>query len=123
MLYLFISFLFPPWKLPKNNLFAVSIVWAFSECHILGIILYVASLFLFFYFCPFRATLAAFGGSQARGQIGAVAASPHHSYSNTDLSHVCDLYCSSRQHHILNPLREPRGWTRVLIDTSQVHYH
>ena len=30
-----------------------------------------------------RATLAAYGGSQARGRIGAVAASLHHSHSNS----------------------------------------
>ena len=37
--------------------------------------------FLFYYyffrvFCPFRATPVAYGGSQARGLIGAVAAKP-----------------------------------------------
>ena len=35
-----------------------------------------------FVFPLFRATLTACGGSQARGQIGAVAASLHHSHSN-----------------------------------------
>ena len=35
------------------------------------------------YFCLFRATLAAHGGSQARGWIGAIAASIHHGHSNT----------------------------------------
>ena len=39
-----------------------------------------------------------------------------------DLSHVCDLYCSSRQHWILNPLCMPGDWTCVLIDTSWVCY-
>ena len=34
----------------------------------------------------FRATLTAYGGSQARGQVGAVAASVHHSHGNT--SHI-----------------------------------
>ena len=32
--------------------------------------------------CFFRPTLAAHGSSQARGQIGATAASLHHSHSN-----------------------------------------
>ena len=32
--------------------------------------------------CVFRATAVAHGGSQARGLIGAVAASLHHSHSN-----------------------------------------
>ena len=39
-----------------------------------------------------------------------------------DLSHVCDLYHSSRQRWILNPLSETRDQTHVLMDTSQVHY-
>ena len=38
---------------------------------------------------------AAYGGSQARGHIGAVAASLHHSHSTQDLSHVCDLHQNS----------------------------
>ena len=36
-----------------------------------------------FFVCFFRAAFAAYGGSQARGQIGAVAASLRHSHSNT----------------------------------------
>ena len=39
-------------------------------------------LFLFSVFCHFRATLAAHGGSQARGRIGAAASGLHHSHSN-----------------------------------------
>ena len=41
--------------------------------------------FLFFIFCLFaisRAAPGAYGGSQARGVIGAVASSLHHSHSN-----------------------------------------
>ena len=40
---------------------------------------------LFFFFCLFafpRAASAAYGGSQARGLIGAVAAGLHHNHSN-----------------------------------------
>ena len=46
--------------------------------------------FVFFVFCLclFRAALEAYGGSQARGPFGAVAAGLHHSHSN-------DLYHSS----------------------------
>ena len=41
------------------------------------------SLFYFFVFLPFSwATLVAYGGSQARGPIGAVATSLHQSHSN-----------------------------------------
>ena len=38
-------------------------------------------MFYFVLFC-FRVTLAAYGGSQARGRIGATAASLHYSHSN-----------------------------------------
>ena len=38
---------------------------------------------LFFFFCLFRATPTAYGSSQARCQVRAVAASLHHSCSNT----------------------------------------
>ena len=37
-----------------------------------------------------------------------------------DRSHVCDLYHSSPQRQILNPLREARDRTRILMDTSRV---
>ena len=39
-------------------------------------------LFFFFLFCLSRAAPVAYGGSQARGRIGAVAASLHQSHSN-----------------------------------------
>ena len=45
-------------------------------------ILYYYFLFYLFYFLLFRATPAAYGGSQARGWIGATAACLHHSHSN-----------------------------------------
>ena len=40
-----------------------------------------------------------------------------------DLSHICELHHSSQQCWILNPLREARDQTFVLMDTSLVHYH
>ena len=40
------------------------------------------SRFLFFFFGLFRAPPVAYGGSQGRGQIGAVAIGLHHSHSN-----------------------------------------
>ena len=39
-------------------------------------------LFSFLVFCPFRAAPTAYGGSQARGLIGAIAAGLHYSHSN-----------------------------------------
>ena len=35
-----------------------------------------------FFFCLFRAAPKAYGGSQGKGQTGALAASLHHSHSN-----------------------------------------
>ena len=59
---------------------------------------------LFFFF---RATPVAYGSFQARGQTGAVVASPCHSH----------MACQ-----ILNPLSRARDQTHVM-DTSRVHYH
>ena len=76
--------------------------------------------FFFFFFCPFvsRAAPVAYGGSQARGRIGVVAASLCHSHSNAR-SDPC-LHHSSRQHQFLNPQSEARDWTCILIDASRV---
>ena len=38
------------------------------------------------------------------------------------LSCVCDLYHSSRQRQIFNPLNEARGWTCVLMDAGQIRF-
>ena len=40
-----------------------------------------------------------------------------------DPSRVCQLYHSSQQHWILNPLNEARDRTHILMDTSQVCFH
>ena len=39
-----------------------------------------------------------------------------------DLSGVFDLHHSSRQYHILNPLRRARDGTHILMDVSQDGY-
>ena len=40
-----------------------------------------------------------------------------------DLSCICDIQHSSRQHQILNPLSRARDQTHVFIDTSWVPHH
>ena len=46
--------------------------------------------FLFLSFCFFQGALATYGNSRARGLIGAVAASLHHSHSNArSKPHLC----------------------------------
>ena len=39
-----------------------------------------------------------------------------------DLSRICDLYCSSQQHQILNPLSDARDGTCVLVNTGQIRF-
>ena len=57
----------------------------------------------------FRATSEAYGVSQAKGQIGAVASWLQHSHCNAiSKSQVCDLHHSSRQCRILNRLSKAR---------------
>ena len=80
------------------------------NCHISYLNLYVTiwedkKLLIFFVF--FRAAPTAYGSSQARGLIRAIVANLHH---------------SSQQHQILDPLREARDRTLVLLDTSWAHY-
>jgi len=38
------------------------------------------------------------------------------------LSHICGLHHSSQQCQVLNPLREARDGTCILMDTSQIRY-
>ena len=38
-----------------------------------------------------------------------------------NLNHICNLHHSSWPHRILNPLNKLRGWTHILMNTSQVH--
>ena len=39
-----------------------------------------------------------------------------------DLSPICDLHHSSQQRWILNPINKAKDQTRVLMDTSQIHF-
>ena len=38
-----------------------------------------------------------------------------------DPQHIRDLYHSSQQHRVLNPLGKARDWTRILMDTKRAH--
>ena len=57
----------------------------------------ISSYFFSFFFFFFRATPAAYGRSQARGRIGAVAASYATATARPDPSLICDLCRSSWQ--------------------------
>ena len=77
---------------------------------------------IFFFFCPFRAAPPAYGGSQARSLIGAVAASLHQSHSNTRSEPVCKVHHSSWQRQIVNPLSEARYRTCTLMVPSRIRF-
>ena len=61
-----------------------------------------------FFFCLFRAAPAAHGGSQAKGQIGAVASDLHHSHSNASSEPCLRATPQLVESQILNPLSEAR---------------
>ena len=66
-----------------------------------------------FLFSLFRATHAAYGSSQARGQIATATAM-------RDPSCICELYHSPRQRWILNPLSEAEARDQIRILTILV---
>ena len=67
-----------------------------------------------------RAMPMAFGISQVRGQIDALAAGLHHGQATPDLSRSFDLHHSSRQCRILNPLNKARDQTHNLRVPSRI---
>ena len=71
-------------------------------------------------FCLLRAAPTAYGGSQARSWIRAVAAGLHHSLSNARSEPCLDLHHSSWQHRILNPPSGARDQSCNLMVTSRV---
>ena len=78
----------------------------------------VAAPGFFFFLCLFRAKPAAYGGSQARGQIGAGAVRLPYSHSNARSKlHPRHSLC---QRWIISPLIGATDRTQILMDTSQV---
>ena len=75
--------------------------------------------------CLFRVAPAAYGGSQVRGRIGAVATGLCHSHSHIR----CELYlrptCATAHGNtvILNALGEASDRTCILMDTSQICFY
>ena len=78
--------------------------------------------FLPSFLLSFRAVPTAYGSSQARGRIGAVAAGLHQSHSYAGQCHIYDLPHSSQQ-LIVSPLSKARDQTCVFMDPSWDCYH
>ena len=72
----------------------------------------------FFFSVFFRAAPVAYGGSQARGQVGAVATCLHQSHSNAG-SKPC-LWPTPQLTAMLDPLSKSGDRTCVLMDASWV---
>ena len=100
----------------------VCVFWWFSGwCSIVvGVHGVVSLFFFFFFFCflglPLQHMEVPRLGVQLELQPPAYAIAT----AMPDLSRICDLYHSSRQHQILKPLREARVGTRILMDTCQI---
>ena len=74
-------------------------------------------LFYFIIFLLFRTTPTAYGSCQARGRIGAIAASLYHSHSNME-SKPCLQPTPQLTEMPLNPLSKAKDWTCILMDTQ-----
>ena len=92
-----------PRNIIANNLldFLVSL-----RCHHMFYAIFGFLVFCLFFF--FRAALAAYGGSQARGPVKAESASLHHSCSKLGSEPSLQPNHSSQQHWIPDPLSETR---------------
>ena len=72
-------------------------------------------------FWLFRASPTAYGGSQARDLIGAMASAT--APAMWDLRCLCDLYHSSQPCQILNPRSKARDGTCNLMVPGWIHFH
>ena len=77
---------------------------------------------LYQFFFLYRAPPMAYGGSQAKGQIGAKLPAYSTATATPDPVDSCDLHHSSRQRPILNPLSWARDGTHIFTDTAWVCY-
>ena len=93
-----------------------------SSSYCLCTFIYLFDKALGHFFFLFRAKHAAYGSSQAR--IKSELQLPAYATATAmwDPSHICDLYHRSWQCQILDPLSKAKDQTRILIDTSQIHF-
>ena len=81
-------------------------------------------LFLFFSFLSFffRATPTAYGKSQAGVKLELQLLAYVTATATPDPSHIYYLHHSSQQCWILNPLKEARDWTCLLMNAGQIRF-
>ena len=81
-----------------------------------------STIIFFFFFCLFRAAPMAYRGSQARGQIGAVAASLHPSPEQRGIWATSVTYTTA--HNNAGSLTHwvSRDWTYILMDPCQIRF-
>ena len=96
--------------------------WASIYCWRMSLVNMIIIILPCMVFWLFRATPAAYESFQARGPIRATVAGLRHSHSNVGSKPCLTLHHSSWQCQILNPLREARDWTCVLIDASWIRF-
>ena len=77
-------------------------------------------MYVYIYFVFLGLHLAAYGGSQARGPIGTVAAGLARATATRDRNRVFDLHHSSWQCRILNPMSKAGDWTHNHMVPSQI---
>ena len=110
VIYIFHIF-FPLSDICIPNTFLHSVAWLFAILQS-----FLVCLFVF----DFKATLAAYGSSQARGWIRTAAASPYHSCRNIGSEPHLWPTLQFAAMQILNPLSEAKDWACSLRDTMLV---
>ena len=88
-----------------------------SYCHPKHEFIYLFLIFVFLEPHPWYMEIPRLG-AESELQLPAYTAAT----ATCDLSCVCNLHHSPWQCQILNPLREARDQTYILMETSQVHY-
>ena len=87
-----------------------------------GLSIYFNSIFDWLIDLLLRTVPAARASSQAGDQIGATAAGLATATATRDPNYVCNLHHSSQPRRIPDPLREARGRTHILMDTSRIGF-
>ena len=92
-------------------------------CSTKSICTFLLIIFYFLSFCPLGAVPTAYGGSQARGPIGAVSAGLCQNHSNARSGPHLWPTQQLMATPILNPLRKARDRTCILMVPSQICFH